>query len=114
MLDARAVAGSQVMRMRALGRGRICVRGQSPVGLAGRSSGRGILESDGDFRLLLADNYSRTIKNITAETQSTRRTNERRRLLLRTSELFFQVLKNKQIERLCELCDSAVNNRKTF
>jgi hypothetical protein len=48
-------------------------------------SGCWVLGSCGDLRLLLDDNYSRTITNITAEAQSTRRTNEWRRLLLRSS-----------------------------
>jgi hypothetical protein len=39
-----------------------------------------------DLRLLLEDNYNQT--NITAEAQSTRRTNERRRLLLREQGTF--------------------------
>jgi hypothetical protein len=49
-----------------------------------------VLGSCGDLRLLLDDNYIRTITNITAEAQSTRRTNERRRLLLRSSALFLK------------------------
>ena len=50
---------------------------------------------DDDSLVLLADNYSLTITNITAEAQNTQRTNGRRRLLLRYSELFFQVFINK-------------------
>jgi len=46
----------------------------------------------GDLRLRLDDNYSRTITNITTEAQSTRRTNERRRLLLRSSAPFLNVV----------------------
>ena len=42
----------------------------------------------GDSRLLLDDNYNRKITNITAETQSTRRKNERRRRLLKGNALF--------------------------
>ena len=62
-----------VKRARALGRGRCCPRVQSPVGLAGRFSGRGFLESDGSL-LLLADNYNRTTNDLTTEAQSARRT----------------------------------------
>ena len=93
-LMTEQLPGRQAMRMRALGRGRLCLRGQPPVSLAGRFSGRGILERD-YWLLLLADYYDLTTMNITAEAQSTRRTNGRRRLLLRSSALFFQVLTNK-------------------
>jgi hypothetical protein len=73
MLDARAVTGPQVMRMRALGRERSCSHGQLTVGLAGRSSGRGILESNGCLLLILSDNYNRTTNDLTTEAQSARR-----------------------------------------
>jgi len=49
----------------------------------GSFSGGWIFGDDGSLLLLLADNYSRTITNITTEAQSTQRTNGRRRLLLR-------------------------------
>ncbi|MHB8117371.1 MAG: hypothetical protein ACYDHX_01370 [Methanothrix sp.] len=72
--DAGAVAGPQGTRMRALGRGRLCLRGQPPVGLAGCFSGRGILESNVHLLLLLAENYNRTTKDLTTEAQSAQRT----------------------------------------
>ncbi|MCX6676797.1 MAG: hypothetical protein NTU95_02485 [Methanothrix sp.] len=59
--------------MRALGRGRCCPRGPPSVGLAGRFSGRGILESNGNW-LLLSDNYNRTTNDLTTEAQSAQRT----------------------------------------
>ena len=73
--------------------------GGSPVGpesqmaldsSGGNFQGAGFLGSCGDLWLLLDNNYSRTITNITAEAQSTRRTNEWRLLLLRSSALFFE------------------------
>jgi hypothetical protein len=113
--DAGAVAGPQAMRMRALVRRETLV----PAWAAARGLGRALFRAQdfgrgGISLLLLADNYNLTTADRTAEAQSTQRTNGRRRLLLRSRAPFFQVLTNKQIERLCELCDSAVNNRKTF
>jgi hypothetical protein len=61
-------------RTRALGRGRLCLRGQPPVGLAGRFSGRGILGNGGSLPILLADNYIRTPNDLTTEAQSAQRT----------------------------------------
>jgi len=63
----------QLLGKRALGRGRGCPRGLPSVGLAGLFSGRGILESNGNW-LLLADNYNRTTNDPTTEAQSARRT----------------------------------------
>jgi hypothetical protein len=61
-------------RARALGRGRLCLRGQPPVGLEGCFSGREILESNDCLLLILSDNYNRTTNDPTTEAQSARRT----------------------------------------
>jgi hypothetical protein len=91
-------------RVRALGRGALLPARAAACGLGGaffraRDFGRCYISL-----LLLADNYNRTTTNITAEAQSTRRTNGRRRLLLRSSAFFSKCL---QISRLRGSANSA-------
>ena len=55
------------------GGGRSCPLGPPSVGLVGQFFGRGILESNGNW-LLLVDNYNRTTNDPTTEAQSAQRT----------------------------------------
>jgi len=93
---------------------RCCCQGGQEAGWARGPGGAGlrlrrlfqgwILGNDRRFLLLLGENYNLSATDRTAEAQSTRRTNGRRRLLLRDCELFFKCL---QISRLRGSANSA-------